>query len=87
MRNNHVWSLKGLSRLSHIMNYSDSIVQVCGILARYIRASCCKDKRTIYADMQKVPAKRPLTAEILLDCGREKAEILLNFWKTSEKIL
>ena len=41
---NHVSSLKGLSGL---MNYSDSLTKVCGILARYIRASDCKDKRTI----------------------------------------
>ena len=44
----HVSSLKGLSGLSHIMKYSDSLTKVSGILARYIRASRCKDKRTIY---------------------------------------
>jgi hypothetical protein len=33
------------------MNYSNSLTKVHGILARYIRASRCKDKRSIYNEL------------------------------------
>ena len=45
---NHVSSLKGLSSFNLIMDYSDSIIKVRGIMARIIRASRCRDKRSIY---------------------------------------
>jgi hypothetical protein len=37
----------------------------------------------VLADMQKPAITQPLVAEIFPDCGRIKAEILLNLWKLS----
>ena len=38
-------------------------------------------------DMQKVATTQPLVADIFSECGRIKAEILLNLWKLSAGIL
>ena len=48
---NHFSNTKSVSRLSLIMFYSDSITNVRGIMARYIRASVHKDKRSMYDDL------------------------------------
>merc|ERR1711940_331668 len=46
------------SSLKKIMNYSDSMLKVRGIMARYIIASRCKDKRSIYDELTVLDYER-----------------------------
>ena len=55
---NHFSSFKSFSSLKRIMNYSDSLVKVSGIMARYIIASRCKDKRSIYDELTVLDYER-----------------------------
>ena len=48
---NNIASFTSSSSLKKIMNYSDSVLKVRGIMARIIRASRCKDKRSIYDEL------------------------------------
>ena len=48
---NQFSSFKSFSSLKRIMNYSDSMVKVRGIMAGYITSSRCEDKRSIYYEL------------------------------------
>ena len=55
---NHLSSFKTFSSFKRIMNYSDSLIKVRGIMARYIIASRCKDKRSIFDEPSVLDHKR-----------------------------
>ena len=52
---NHFSSFRSFSSLKHVMNYSDSLVKVRGIMAI---ASCCKGKRSIYEELTVLDYER-----------------------------
>ena len=85
---NHISNTKSISRISLIMFYSDSITKVRGIMARYIRASVHKDKRSICDDLT-VAEYEKADYMMLVICMKETVEMistqdvsgLATFWK------
>ncbi|MCP4995043.1 MAG: hypothetical protein GY934_14860, partial [Gammaproteobacteria bacterium] len=55
---NNIAGFTRFSSLKRIMNYSDSMLKVRGIMARYIIASRCKDKRSIYDELNVLDYER-----------------------------